>query len=138
MQNKNVVNLMYSKTIINIMIHNKEEVLSNFSSNSLLLSPDFKKFLESKLNLRHYKDSITLNFICEDILKNEEERYFNAVHETYEECYEEARYQAKKLLITSIIMFSIGVLILGLALLFEYLNKNSLLLEVCILLYRKL
>lgn len=125
-----VIMMNKDKFVIDILVNNEEDMLSPFSGMNPIISSSLFDYLEQKTNNRKIKNGIVLNVISNTIDALEELLYKNAIYNTYEEKYLEAKKDSKRNLIVAITMMFIGILTLVVGIILDHHNKSSIILEI--------
>ena len=121
---------MEQEIIIDIYFYKKELILSPFFSNKYMISNELMEFLCKEIQSDYLSKKIILNFNHNDISSGERSIYKKASHYTYEKLFEEINLKIKRMNIISFLMFMIGFIILGLAVVVKSIKLNTIFIEV--------
>ena len=122
--------ILEQEIIIDIYFYKKELILSPFFSNKYMISNELMEFLCKEIQSDYLSKKIILNFNHNDISSGERSIYKKAIHYTYEKLFEEINLKIKRMNIISFLMFMIGVIILGLAVVVKSIKLNTIFIEV--------
>lgn len=122
--------ILEQEIIIDIYFYKKELILSPFFSNKYMISNELMEFLCKEIQSDYLSKKIILNFNHNDISSGERSIYKKAIHYTYEKLFEEINLKIKRMNIISFLMFMIGFIILGLAVVVKSIKLNTIFIEV--------
>lgn len=122
--------ILEQEIIIDVYFYKKELILSPFFSNKYMLSNELIDFLSKEIKSDYLSKKIILNFNHNDISSGERIIYKKAIHYTYEKLFEETNLKIRRMNIISFLMFMIGFIILGLAVVVKSIKLNTIFIEV--------
>lgn len=118
------------RSLIEVNIKDKENMLSSFSGNDPLISDELASFFEHKLSLKQIKNGLHINISCDDLNDNDKEIYKRAITNYYEQQLLSYETESKRNTFISILLLIFGVLVLSLIVLFELKNINDIALYI--------
>ena len=121
---------MEQEIIIDVYFYKKELILSPFFGNKYMISNELMEFLSKEIKNDYLSKKIILNFNHNDISSGERIIYKKAIHYTYEKLFEEINFKIRRMNIISFLMFMIGFIILGLAVVVKSIKVNTIFIEV--------
>ena len=122
--------ILEQEIIIDVYFYKKELILSSFFSNKYMISNELIDFLNKEIKNDYLFKKIILNFNHNNISSGERIIYKKAIHCTYEKLFEEINLKIRRMNIISFLMFMIGFIILGLAVVVKSIKLNTIFIEV--------
>lgn len=118
------------RCIIDVVVNDEDSILSSFSGNDPTISNEFSEYIENKTTIKHIKNQLTINIICDTIDEKEEVLYREAIKNNYILKYLESRKEMIRDFIIAGAMLLVGILVLILAVILELNGKNNIILEI--------
>ncbi|MGN1094862.1 MAG: hypothetical protein ACI4QR_00580, partial [Eubacteriales bacterium] len=114
------------RTIIDLRVINDDDFLSPYSTeNHNVISEEVSDFIERSLNSVPYEEPIHFRIHSDSITEDEQKEYTDAIHRHFADCYENTRFEKKKLHRVAFIMTFIAVVALSFMIGFEVSNIKS-------------
>ena len=120
-----------NRIIVNMVVENDNEFLSPFSeSNSPIISEQVATFIENSTDSIKQNEKLSLHIKHNNITVEKQEKYRKAISEYYTQKYIKTNleYRRNNIIVASLTL--LGILVLTLQLLFDYIISNSILSEV--------
>lgn len=115
---------MTNKSVINISINNKEDILSPFANDKAIISRDLVEFLDYKLSPVIIKKDLHIKISCQNLSDDEKKLYEQAIKNYYEELYFIKKREVYQKTLISLILLMIGVLVIILTIILEETGEN--------------